>query len=127
MRRGKTRTLERNMAMPPAPESILPPPSKIGQRAKAALIAFAITAVLSLVGFSLSFYLTHGAGVIERAVAILLLWPALVVMLAFGESGLPDFVFYVAVVVFEYLYIWGLVALGFSAAQVLRRGKGVAL
>ena len=92
-----------------------------------ALAAFAITAVLAFVGVSLSFYIAHGASFIERSIATVVFWPAFIIMLAFGESGMPDLAFHVLVFAAEYLYIWALAILTIKVARALKGNDKVAL
>ena len=95
----------------PVPDSILPPPPRIRPGAKAALIALVITVPLAVAGVYLSFYLAHGASFAERAIAVAVFWPALVVLALLGTLSAPELLLNVLSFGAEFLYVWGIVRL----------------
>jgi len=96
--------------LPSPPESILPPEPRVRAGIKVALVALLITVVLAALGVAFSFYISHGASFVERAIATIVFWPAFMVILAFGESGLPGILFHILAFGVEFLYAWGIVS-----------------
>ena len=103
--------------MLPPPESIVPPVPRIRAGVKVALVALLITVVLAALGVAFSFYIAHGASFAERAIATIVFWPAFVVILAFGELGMPHILFHTLAFGVEFLYVWGIVSV---VARVVR-------
>jgi hypothetical protein len=92
---------------PPPPESILPPAPKFTLPGFAAVIAIPITIVVVIATWALSFWLVHGAGPVQVAVAAVLVWPGYLLTGLLAERDLPVLLLYVAVIGVEYLYLWG--------------------
>jgi len=99
------------------PQSILPPPPRISKGAKSALVALIITVPLAIAGVYFAFYIAHAGSFLERALFMVLYWPALLVIAFLGTIEAPGLLVHVSSFAAEFLYVWGIVRLTMAVAN----------